>query len=185
MPPAREEPIRLIAAVAAQGGLVQAACLLRALPQRCPPVLILQRSPAWSGDYLRKLSAMSGRGAVVGADGMALDRGAVAVLDGRSEVAIEHDGDGMILRVEAGDARRFSACADLLFRSVAEATGGAAAGIALSGEGASGLAALAQAGGLALSHNKNALLRQPRGLCRGAVIEMSLEDMACAIGGWL
>lgn len=174
----RRNAIGLIAIAAAQGGLVQLACVLKGLPPDSPPVLVMQRKPALSGDYLSQLGRMTGRKAVIGENGMELSKGTVTVIDDLYPSWAEQAEGRFLMRVEAASPVKGGWRANDFFRSVARSVGREAAGISLSGQGANGLVELAREGGLALLYSKNALLGQPGATCHEGILEMAVEDMA-------
>ncbi len=176
--------MRLLAVHAAQGGLVQAACILKNLDQQCPPVLIMQKSLRLCGEYPAQLCTMCGRPVKVVSDGIMLEDGIVYLAFHCQRLHVESRRDGLFLRSESNADSQGGICADDFFFSLAGSLGGTFVGVSLSGEGDAGLRAVAGCGGLAIKQNKNALLSQTGAAGPGSVVEMALEDIAIEIERW-
>ncbi len=173
--------VRLLAIHAGQGGLVQAAYVLQQLERRCPPVLIQQMKPALCGAYGSQLSSLCGWPVVPAEDGVMLLDSTVYLADQNQCLRAEPGNGKITLRVQAGAGQP---CADDFFLQLADSLGGTFAGVSLSGDGESGLRSVAEAGGLAIRYNKNALLGQPGGMMPNQVVELALEDIPMEIERW-
>ncbi len=176
--------IRLLAVHAAQGGLVQAACMLKKLDRRCPPVLILQKNPGQYSEYPARLCSMCGWPVKAVSDGMMLEDATIYVAFHCQRLRIDSRHDGLFLQMESRADSHSDVCADDFFHSLVGSLGGTFMGVSLSGDGEGGLRAVVEAGGLAIRHNKNALLSQPGGVGSGGVVEMALDDIAMEIERW-
>ena len=177
--PLRNAPIRVIAAIAAQGGPVSLACFIKSLPLDCPPFVALQRnSREMSGADL--LAKMTGRPVVEACDGLELAQGAICAADGRHVIEVVEAEGKLMLRQGNFGGSCDEAIENRLFQSLAE-LGGACAGITLSGDGLMGLKSLAARGGLAILWNKNALLRDLQYRHPGGLLELSLEDITSEV----
>ncbi len=148
----REDP--LVLAIGASTGGIHALCLLLgALPKSFDlPILVVQHLPeSFMGTLARQLAAASNRPAVVAGAGTVAERGRIHVAPGDGHMVVRRDG----ARLVTGIAHHAvpSGCTpsvDPLFESIADAVGGRALGVILSGmgrDGAIGAARLVGAGG--------------------------------------
>jgi len=150
--PLREPPLAL--AIGASTGGIHALCLLLgALPRSFNlPILVVQHLPeSFMSTLARQLAAASGRPAVVAGPGTVAEAGQIHVAPGDGHMIVRREG----LRLVTGVAHHTvpSGCTpsvDPLFETLADAAGGRALGVVLSGmgrDGAIGAARLVRAGG--------------------------------------
>lgn len=148
----REDPLAL--AIGASTGGIHALCLLLgALPKSFDlPILVVQHLPeSFMETLARQLSGAAGRPAVVAGPGTPIERGRIHVAPGQGHMIVRREAG----RLVAGVAHHAvpSGCVpsvDPLFESLADAVGGRALGVVLSGmgrDGVIGAARLVEAGG--------------------------------------
>ena len=150
--PLREKPLAL--AIGASTGGIHALCLLLgALPKSFDlPILVVQHLPeSFMGTLARQLSAASGRPAVVAAAGTIAEQGRIHVAPGDGHMIVRHEGTRLVTGIaHHAVASGCTPSVDPMFESLADAVGGRALGVVLSGmgrDGAIGAARLVQAGG--------------------------------------
>jgi two-component system chemotaxis response regulator CheB len=148
----REQPLAL--AIGASTGGIHALCLLLgALPRSFDlPILVVQHLPeSFMETLARQLAAASGRPAFVADAGTICERGRIYVAPGHGHMTVRREGRRLVTGIAHHPAP--SGCTpsvDPLFESLADAAGGRAIGVVLSGmgrDGAIGAARLVQAGG--------------------------------------
>lgn len=144
--PARE--LRAIAIGASAGGPSAVAAVVAALPQDCPPLLIVQHILVeFAAGFAEWLARQTGHPVRLGCDGQPLERGVAFVASPGRHLGV--DPAGLLLRLEDGPpVAGFRPSASVLFRSVAEALGGGAACVVLSGMGRDGADGVKTAAGL-------------------------------------
>lgn len=179
----------VVAIGASTGGVEALFSLLSALPENCPPVLVVQHMPAaFTGSFAARLDRDCRVRVVEAADGQPIQRGTVYIAPGgerHMELAGGIDGRIKLRRGDPITGHRPSV--DMLFRSIAP-LGDAAVGVILTGmgnDGAEGLLAMRTAGARTLGQSRDSCVvygmpRAAFGL--GAVEkELSLSAMPEAI----
>ncbi|MGG5817495.1 CheR family methyltransferase [Falsiroseomonas sp. HW251] len=152
------EPL-LVAVGASAGGLAAAEALLAGLDGDLPLVIVIAQhlAPGDEPGFARVLAERAGLGVAVAEDGMALQPGTALVIPPDREVAFRVNRIRLRpLRRGAGVGDRRLNPVDRLFRAVATAFGARAVGIVLSGtgvDGAMGLQAIGEAGGLTMAQD--------------------------------
>jgi two-component system chemotaxis response regulator CheB len=148
----RERPLAL--AIGASTGGIHALCLLLgALPKSFDlPILVVQHLPeSFMETLARQLAAASGRAALVASAGTVCEPGRIYVAPGYGHMTVRREGQRLVTGIAHHAVP--SGCTpsvDPLFESLADAVGGRALGVVLSGmgrDGAIGAARLVQAGG--------------------------------------
>ena len=147
-----EEP-QVLAIGASTGGIHALCLLLRALPRGFDlPILVVQHLPeSFMETLARQLSAAADRPAVVTGTGTRALPGRIHVAPGHGHMIVRREGSGLVTGVAHHAAP--SGCTpsvDPLFESLADAVGGRALGVVLSGmgrDGVIGAARLAASGG--------------------------------------
>jgi two-component system chemotaxis response regulator CheB len=147
-----EEP-QVLAIGASTGGIHALCLLLRALPRGFDlPILVVQHLPeSFMETLARQLSAAADRPAVVTGTGTPALPGRIHVAPGHGHMIVRREASGLITGVAHHAAP--SGCTpsvDPLFESLADAVGGRAIGVILSGmgrDGVIGAGRLAAAGG--------------------------------------
>ncbi|OYY90671.1 MAG: chemotaxis response regulator protein-glutamate methylesterase [Sphingomonas sp. 28-66-16] len=143
----------IVAIGASTGGIHALSQLLRALPASFQlPILITQHlPPSFMTYFAAQIAVLAGRGCVVATDHLRVQAGRIIIAPGEAHLRCVRMGDGVSIRLTHEPAA--SGCmpsVDPMFESVAEAYGGRALGIVLSGmgrDGTIGARQLAEKGG--------------------------------------
>jgi two-component system chemotaxis response regulator CheB len=186
-PPLPVEPMAV--AIGASTGGIHALCvLLAALPQRFRlPILVTQHLPESFMDTLaRQLASASGRPALVAHPGTPIEDGRIHVSPGEGHLVVHRQGGRLVAGLAHHGAP--SGCrpsVDPLFESLAEATGGRAIGVILSGmgrDGAIGAARLVGAGGEVFAQDAatSAVWGMPRAIAEAGLASAILPPEAIA-----
>ncbi|MBT9555692.1 MAG: chemotaxis response regulator protein-glutamate methylesterase [Myxococcales bacterium] len=151
-PVAQESNGRMIAIGASTGGTEAIAEVMSALPADCEGVVIVQHMPAgFTRAFAERLDRLSQLRVREAQDGDAILRGEALVAPGGQQLRVVRSQRGLRVQVGPGPlVSGHSPSVDVLMTSVAEACGGNAAGVVLTGmgrDGANGLLALRNAGG--------------------------------------
>lgn len=152
-------PGKLIAIGSSTGGVEALFSLLPALPEDCPPVLIVQHMPAtFTRSFAERLDRECRVRVIEAADGMPVTPGTVYIAPG-GECHMELSGGvGGRIKLRRGDpVGGHRPSVDVLFRSVAP-VGPAAVGAILTGmgaDGAEGLLAMRRAGARTLGQSRD------------------------------
>lgn len=134
----------LIAIGASTGGPDALSKVLTKLTPPMPPIVIVQHIPAtFSGLFAKRLDGECSLHVKEAATGDVLARDTVYIAQGGKHMTVHGAGTALHLVCEKG-APRHNCCpsADVLFHSVAETVGAAAAGVILTGMGHDGAAGL-------------------------------------------
>ncbi len=155
-----DDPRRAVIALGAStGGPAALAHVLEALPTDVPPVVVAQHMPgmftrlfAEHLDGVCRLSVHEAR------DGEDLERGHVYVAPGDAHLRVTCRGDGLVGRVAFDEpVGHCRPSVDVLFESVAHASGASAVAVLMTGmgrDGAAGLAAVRRAGGVTIAQDE-------------------------------
>lgn len=142
---------KVVAIGASTGGTQAVAHLISSLPANGPATLIVQHMPeGFTRSFAERLDAESAMHVVEASDGDLVTPGKVLVAPGNRHLLLRRS--GATYRVEVKDGppvSRHRPSVDVLFRSTAQAAGGNAVGVLLTGmgtDGASGLMEMRQAG---------------------------------------
>src|SRR5208282_3770997 len=161
-----EMPNGLIAVGASTGGTEALRVFLAALPQSCPPVVIVQHMPeGFTKAFAERLNRECG----------------IEVEEGR-------DGDALLVQIIDGPlVSRHRPSVDVLFRSVAIAVGAKAVGVIMTGmgdDGAQGLLEMKEAGSVTIAQDEASCIvfgMPKEAISRGAVgVVVPLERIAAA-----
>lgn len=137
---------RLVAMGASTGGTEALQQILSALPPNCPPLVIAQHMPAgFTAAFARRLDQLCAIEVKEAAEGDALRPGRALIAPGGRHLAVDRSrsAGGYVARVLDGPlVSRHRPSVDVLFRSVAQAAGGDATGVLLTGMGEDGAAGL-------------------------------------------
>ena len=184
-PVADKSPKRpdVVAIGASTGGIHALNLFLRALPANFDlPILITQHLPdSFIPVFAKQMELASGRPAVLAADGLKIERGHVVIAPGHGHMVVRKSGLAHVAGLAFHPVR--SGCmpsVDPMFESVANAYGGRAAGVLLSGmgrDGTEGAEAIARAGGALYAQDAEscAVWGMPR-----AITESGLASAVCA-----
>lgn len=170
---------RIIAFGASTGGIHALCQVMADLPRAVDlPILVTQHlPPSFMEVFARQLTAAAGRPASVAQTGTVLEQGRIYVAPGTGHLLVGEVGDRLVAAIDPAPAP--SGClpsVDPMLQSLADALGGAAIAVILSGmgrDGALGAAALAAKGGTLIAQDRasSAVWGMPR-----AVAEAGLAD---------
>ncbi|MDZ4306494.1 chemotaxis-specific protein-glutamate methyltransferase CheB [Allopontixanthobacter sp.] len=195
LPPLRKaapKPPRVIAVGASTGGIHALCILLRNLPQQLElPILVTQHLPeSFIPVFARQLESAGGRKTVVAGSRTPIEPGCIHIAPGNGHMMVRESGGRLI--TEIGHFPVTSGCrpsVDPMLETLADATGGHALGIVLSGmgrDGVEGAAKLVQAGGtiLAQDESSSAVWGMPRAVAEAGLTSAILPpaDLASRIG---
>jgi two-component system chemotaxis response regulator CheB len=181
-------PLRAVGIAASTGGPPAVAQILRALPAgwRVPVLVVQHIGAGFDLGLVRYLDDSCVLPVSLAENGQDLRRGGVFVSPAEQHIGVTA---GQRLAVTAGEPiEGYRPSANHLFRSMAAAFGAGAAGVVLTGmgrDGADGLLALRQAGGLAIAQDQETSIvyGMPRqALLRGAIDEvLPIDGIAPAL----
>lgn len=170
---------RIIAFGASTGGIHALCQVMADLPRAVDlPILVTQHlPPSFMEVFARQLTAAAGRPASVAQTGTVLEQGRIYVAPGTGHLLVGEVGDRLVAAIDPAPAP--SGClpsVDPMLQSLADALGGAAIAVILSGmgrDGALGAAVLAAKGGTLIAQDRasSAVWGMPR-----AVAEAGLAD---------
>ena len=170
---------RIIAFGASTGGIHALCQVMADLPRAVDlPILVTQHlPPSFMEVFARQLTAAAGRPASVAQTGTVLEQGRIYVAPGTGHLLVGEVGDRLVATIDPAPAP--SGClpsVDPMLQSLADALGGAAIAVILSGmgrDGALGAAVLAAKGGTLIAQDRasSAVWGMPR-----AVAEAGLAD---------
>ncbi len=170
---------RIIAFGASTGGIHALCQVMADLPRAVDlPILVTQHlPPSFMEVFARQLTAAAGRPASVAQTGTVLEQGRIYVAPGTGHLLVGEVGDRLVATIDPAPAP--SGClpsVDPMLQSLADALGGAAIAVILSGmgrDGSLGAAALAAKGGTLIAQDRasSAVWGMPR-----AVAEAGLAD---------
>jgi two-component system chemotaxis response regulator CheB len=151
---------RLIAIGASTGGVEALIAMLGAFPERCPPTVITQHMPAlFTKPFAARLDRLCAPRVQEAWHGAPVEPGSVYVAPG-GKAHLTVRGKPGALRchlVESDPVNGHRPSVDVLFESVAAATGAKCAGVILTGmgqDGAKGLLAMRQGGAITLGQSE-------------------------------
>ncbi|MCK0508988.1 MULTISPECIES: chemotaxis protein CheB [Aromatoleum] len=165
----RSGAARIVFIGASTGGTEAIKEILVGLPERSPPILIVQHMPEiFTSSFARRLDGLCAPTVKEAEDGEPVLAGNVYLSPGHSHLAIRRTGGGfqcVLSRDEAVNRHRPSV--DVLFRSAAAQVGTAAIGVLLTGmgkDGAQGLLQMRHAGAwtIAQDHDSCVVYGMPR-----------------------
>jgi two-component system chemotaxis response regulator CheB len=151
--------LSVVALGASTGGTDAIEMVLRALPPDSPPVIATQHIPAgFSSGFAQRLNSVCSLRVREANDGDRLHRGLALIAPGGYHTMVRRTPDGLVIAVTDGPPVCYQKpSVDVLFHSVADAVGNAAAGVLLTGmgsDGASGLLRMRNAGARTLAQNE-------------------------------
>jgi two-component system chemotaxis response regulator CheB len=155
----RGQAPQLIALGASTGGTEALRTVLAALPAGSPPVVIVQHMPAlFTRAFAARLNEACALEVKEAEDGDRVIAGRALLAPGNRHLSIHRNGNGFIARLsDAPPVARHRPSVDVLFHSVARAAQGSAVGVLMTGmgaDGAEGLVAIRQAGGLTIAQDE-------------------------------
>lgn len=175
--------VRVLAIGASTGGVVAIEALLRGLPQDMPPILITQHMPPYmTQPFAARLAKIVPARVMEAEDGALLRWGEAFVAPGGKHLALVAIGAELRLRVREGPrVNGHRPSVDVLFHSVAEATGARAVGVLLTGmgrDGARGLLEMRNAGATTIAQDEasSVVFGMPK-----AAIDLDAVDVVAAL----
>lgn len=157
LPPMRPGPVvglpkaPVIAMGASTGGTEALLEVLRALPARMPPIVIVQHMPErFTETFARRLDGLCRLSVAEARSGDRLEVGRALIAPGNTHMILRRGGGGYRVEIAEGPyVARHRPSVDVLFRSVAQSVGSGALGILMTGmgdDGARGLLEMRGAG---------------------------------------
>ena len=184
----------IIAIGASTGGTEALREVLEALPADTPGIVIVQHMPEkFTNAFARRLDTLCQTSIKEAETGDQVVQGRVLIAPGNQHMALRRTGSRYTVEIVDGPhVSRHRPSVDVLFRSVAQAAGGNAMGVILTGmgdDGADGLVELRRTGGWVIGQDEatSVVYGMPReAAARGAVCEVrALPEIAGAIvEGW-
>lgn len=150
---------RIIAVAASTGGTEALRHLLSAMPEDCPPIVVVQHMPeTFTAAFARRIDSLARISVREAQNGDRLLRGHALIAPGNRHTVVVRS--GAVYRVEVRDGplvSRHRPSADVLFRSVARSAGRNAVGLIMTGmgdDGAMGLREMRDAGARTLGQDE-------------------------------
>ena len=180
----------IVALSASTGGGPAVMELLASWPANCPPTIVLQQlEEGLAAPFAARLNDAIVPDVKIAEDGMMLQPGCVYVLSAPDKHGLVDRWPGGAIRLVARDpVNGVRPSADLLLTTVAKAARDKAVGVILSGagtDGAAGMGAVKQLGGLTLCQDKESAMvfeASAAAIAKGAVsAQLSLSELAKAI----
>tara|TARA_R110000782_G_scaffold49622_2_gene107916 strand:+ start:49874 stop:50953 length:1080 start_codon:yes stop_codon:yes gene_type:complete len=180
----------IVALAASTGGGVAITELLSVWPANCPPTIVLQQlEEGLAAPFAARLNDAIAPEVKLAEDGMMLQQGHVYVLSGPDKHGLIDRWPGGAIRLVARDpVNGMRPSADLLLTTVAKAARDKAVGVILSGvgtDGAAGMAAIKQVGGLTLCQDRESAMvfeASAAAIAKGAVeAQLSIPELARSI----
>lgn len=150
--PAYEPDGRLVAVGSSTGGVEALSALIGAMPDNCPPILIVQHMPPdFTASLAKRLDRLNAPRVLEAFDGAPVKTGHIYIAPGgSSHLEVEAKAGALYCRLRKGEpVNGHSPSADVLFASVAKVAKLNAIGVILTGmgrDGAEGLLAMRNAG---------------------------------------
>lgn len=164
-PPPRRTGYRtngcLVAIGSSTGGVEALLQIIGRFPENCPPTVMTQHMPAtFTKSFAARLDRACGAQVEEAYDGAVLETGRIYLAPGgATHLEVARSGGALRCRLREGDpVSGHRPSVDVLFRSVAEATGAASLGVILTGmgrDGAQGLLAMRKAGARTLGQDES------------------------------
>lgn len=170
----------LVAIGSSTGGIIAVIEVLRRVPVGLAPIVITQHMlPGYAEGFAKRVSNATGHHVRVAQGGEVLGNNTVIVAPSGQHLSVRRSGGSYTCAIDQGEkvSGHRPSC-DRLFGSVAEAAGGHAIGVILTGmgrDGAEGLLALRRAGALTIAQDEasSVVFGMPR-----AALELKAVDMA-------
>jgi two-component system chemotaxis response regulator CheB len=181
---------KIVAIGASTGGTEALLQVLEQMPENCPGIVAVQHMPeGFTAAFAKRLNGICRIEIKEGADGDKVVPGRAYIAPGNRQTLVRRLGSTYFLEVRDGPlVSRHRPSVNVLFRSVAQAAGGSAVGILMTGmgdDGADGLLEMKQADALTIAQDEAScvVFGMPReAILRGAVHEiLSLSRIPSAI----
>ena len=183
----RRPPTGVIAVGASTGGTEALRVFLAALPEDCPPVVIVQHMPeVFTRAFADRLNQECTIEVQEAQDGDRLLTGHALIAPGNRHMLVNRSGEELVVQITDGPlVSRHRPSVDVLFRSVAISVGSKAVGVIMTGmgdDGAQGLCEMKEAGATTIAQDESSCIvfGMPReAIARGAVdVVVPLEQFA-------
>jgi two-component system chemotaxis response regulator CheB len=180
----------VIAIGASTGGTEALKSFLGVLPPETPPIVIVQHMPEhFTRAFANRLNETSRLTVREAATDVPLERGHAYIAPGNLHTIVRTSGSRLVLEVMDGPlVSRHRPSVDVLFRSVAQAVGGNAIGVIMTGmgdDGAAGMAEMKNAGAHTIAQDEatSVVFGMPKqAIDRGAVdVVLALDKIAPAV----
>lgn len=181
---------KIVAIGASTGGTEALLHIFEQMPEDCPGIVAVQHMPeGFTAAYAKRLNSVCSIDVREAADGDKVVPGRAYIAPGNRHTLVRRLGSSYFLEIREGPlVSRHRPSVNVLFRSVAQAAGGNAVGILMTGmgdDGADGLLEMKQAQALTVAQDEatSVVFGMPReAILRGAVDEvLSLSRIAGAI----
>lgn len=173
----------LIAIGASTGGTEALECVLRGMPENCPPIVIVQHMPAkFTAQFAKRLDGVCQPRVAEAVGGERLEAGMVLVTPGDDHMVIMgHSAPYTVSLRNGALVNRHRPSVDVLFKSVARSAGRRAVGALLTGmgkDGAEGLLEMRTAGARTICQDEktSVVFGMPR-----EGIELGAAEFVCGI----
>lgn len=171
----------LIAIGSSTGGTEALRLLFEAIPENLPPIAVVQHMlPGFTPAFADRLDRSCRALVKVAEDGEALKPGTVYLAPNQAHLTVARGGAGLVASLQdSGRVSRHLPSVDVLFQSVAEACGGHALGVILTGmgdDGARGLLQMRQKGAHTLGQDEATCVVY--GMPRAAWLRGAVEEQA-------
>jgi two-component system, chemotaxis family, protein-glutamate methylesterase/glutaminase len=182
-------PNSVIAVGASTGGTEALRVFLAALPEDCPPVVIVQHMPeVFTRAFADRLNQECRIAVREAQDGDRLRTGHALIAPGNRHMLVNRSGEELVVQITDGPlVSRHRPSVDVLFRSVAISVGSKAIGVIMTGmgdDGAQGLCEMKEAGATTIAQDESSCIvfGMPReAIARGAVnVVVPLQEIAGA-----
>ena len=182
-------PASVIAVGASTGGTEALRVFLAALPEDCPPVVIVQHMPeVFTRAFADRLNEECRIEVREAQDGDRLQTGHALIAPGNRHMLVNRSGEQLLVQITDGPlVSRHRPSVDVLFRSVAISVGSKAVGVIMTGmgdDGAQGLCEMKEAGATTIAQDESSCIvfGMPReAIARGAVnVVVPLQEIAGA-----
>jgi two-component system chemotaxis response regulator CheB len=190
LPASAHQREKIVAIGASTGGTEALLQVLEQMPENCPGIVAVQHMPeGFTAAFAKRLNGICRIEIKEGADGDKVVPGRAYIAPGNRQTLVRRLGSTYFLEVRDGPlVSRHRPSVNVLFRSVAQAAGGSAVGILMTGmgdDGADGLLEMKQADALTIAQDEAScvVFGMPReAILRGAVHEiLSLSRIPSAI----
>jgi len=150
---------KLLCIGSSTGGTVALEYLVRQLPARLPPVLIVQHMPpGFTRQFAERLNTLTDLDVAEAGDGELVSAGTIRIAPGGLHLEVERRGATLYTKLTNDERVQYQRPAvDVLFRSAAQALGRNVAAALLTGmgkDGAEGMLALKQAGARTIAQDE-------------------------------
>lgn len=178
---AATESRSLIAIGASTGGTEALRVVLAAMPEDCPPIVVVQHMPeAFTRAFAERLNSDCAIRVKEAQDGDALQSGLALIAPGNFHTMVERTHQGYAAKVADGElVSRHRPSVNVLFRSVAACAGGNSVGVIMTGmgdDGAQGLLEMRAAGAATIAQDEASCV--VFGMPREAILQGAVDSVA-------